>query len=327
MSGWAIINEREAAPEPAPVSIERAALLGIAPAPTGRRVIAAIIDAIPAILFLLPLPFTLPLLLTGELWAILVGAICVVLLVVYGLIQLASNGRRGQTFGKQLTRLRTLDPATLKPIGFARALLRALIVAASGIVPLVGSAVMLISPLLDIEQRGRGWHDHAARAWLIDLDAVDPADPVAFEAARGRARVRSVAAGAPAQAAPAPSAVPPAQAAPAPVAPTPQTVRLRFDTGELVDVHGPGLAGRAPVAAAEEVVMHVVPIADEARSISKTHFAFAVDAHGLFVSDRGSTNGTSILRGGATIPVPPGAAVRVTAGDRILFGDRVADVL
>ncbi|TFU32262.1 RDD family protein, partial [Microbacterium paludicola] len=192
VSGWAIINEREAAPEPTPVSIERAALLGIVPAPVGRRSAAAVIDVIPAILFAAPLPFAVPALLAGELWGILVSAICVVLLVVYGLIQLTSNGRRGQTFGKQMMRIRTIDPATLKPIGFGRALLRALLVALSGIVPVVGPAVMLCSPLWDAEQRRRGWHDHAARSWLIDLDAVDPTDPVAFEAARGRARVRSV---------------------------------------------------------------------------------------------------------------------------------------
>ncbi|MBF0817008.1 RDD family protein, partial [Microbacterium paludicola] len=174
------------------MSIERAALLGIVPAPVGRRSAAAVIDVIPAILFAAPLPFAVPALLAGELWGILVSAICVVLLVVYGLIQLTSNGRRGQTFGKQMMRIRTIDPATLKPIGFGRALLRALLVALSGIVPVVGPAVMLCSPLWDAEQRRRGWHDHAARSWLIDLDAVDPTDPVAFEAARGRARVRSV---------------------------------------------------------------------------------------------------------------------------------------
>lgn len=363
MSGWAIINEREAAPEPTPVSIERAALLGIVPAPAGRRSAAAVIDAIPAILFAAPLPFAVPALLAGELWGILVGAICVVLLVVYGLIQLTSNGRRGQTFGKQMMRIRTIDPATLKPIGFGRALLRALIVALSGIVPVVGPAVMLASPLWDAEQRRRGWHDHAARSWLIDLDAVDPTDPVAFEAARGRARVRSVALGTPAvppeASAPAPAprqapAAPPAWAPPLierltppppappsprvpPVAPAPEPPRaappvppagqLRFDTGEVVAIHGPGLVGRAPRAAEDELVMHLVPIADDTRSISKTHFAVGVDAQGLFVSDRGSTNGTSILRGGSAIAAPPDAPVRLVAGDRIVFGDRFADVL
>jgi uncharacterized RDD family membrane protein YckC len=360
VSGWAIINEREAAPEPTPVSIERAALLGIVPAPAGRRSAAAIIDVIPAILFATPLPFAVRALLVGELWGILVSAICVVLLVVYGLIQLTSNGRRGQTFGKQMMRIRTIDPATLKPIGFGRALLRALIVALAGIVPVVGPAVMLCSPLWDAEQRRRGWHDHAARSWLIDLDAVDPTDPVAFEAARGRARVRSVALGAaaaqPEAPAPAPRpepAAPPAWApppveglapppSPAPAAPpasarapepprvappVPPAGQLRFDTGEIVAIHGPGLVGRAPRAADDELVMHLVPIADDTRSISKTHFAIGIDAQGLFVSDRGSTNGTSILRAGGVIAAPADAPVRLIAGDRIVFGDRFADVL
>jgi uncharacterized RDD family membrane protein YckC len=356
VSGWAIINEREAAPEPVPVSIERAALLGIAPAPTGRRALAAVIDAIPPVLFAVPLPFAVPALVAGELWGILVTAICVLLIAVYALVQLASHGRRGQTFGKQMMRIRTLRADSLGPIGFGRAFVRALAIAASGVVPVVGPAVMLLSPLWDVEQRRRGWHDHASRAWLIDLDAVDPTDPVAFEAARGRARVRSVALGATPAAAspPAPSA--PARAvepvreavSPAPVghpapvgealpplaphdaaAPAQPAARahLRFDTGEVLAVHGAALVGRAPTASGDEVVMHLMPIADETRSISKTHFALGADEHGLLVSDRGSTNGTAIERGGATIPVSPGAAARLAPGDRIRFGDRFADVL
>lgn len=358
MSGWAIINEREAAPEPVPVGIERAALLGIAPAPTGRRALAAVIDAIPPVLFAVPLPFAVPALVGGERWGILVTAICVLLIAVYALVQLASHGRRGQTFGKQMMRIRTLRADTLGPIGFGRAFVRALAIAASGVVPVVGPAVMLLSPLWDVEQRRRGWHDHASRAWLIDLDAVDPTDPVAFEAARGRARVRSVALGAMPAAAPPPAPSAPARAgepvretvssplggpAPAaealpPLAPygvaapgrsaaPAARAHLRFDTGEVLAVHGAALVGRAPTASGDEVVMHLVPIADETRSISKTHFALGADEHGLFVSDRRSTNGTAIERGGATIPVSPDAAARLAPGDRIRFGDRFVDVL
>jgi len=349
MSGWSIISAHEAAPEPLPVSAERAALLGIAPAPIGRRMIASVIDALPAILFAAPLWFTVPPAIAGELWGILVSAICVLLLIVYAIIQLASHGRRGQTFGKQMMRLRTLRHDTLKPIGFGRALLRAILVAASNVVPVVGPAILLGSPLWDAEHRRRGWHDHAVRGWLIDLDAVDPTDPVAFESARGRARVRSVAAASavPAAAAPvapaaservaaeppapvveriAPAAAPAAPAAPAPAAPAP-VAHVRFDTGDVVAIHGPALVGRGPVAGADEIVMHLLPIADDTRSISKTHFALVVDAHGLVLVDRGSTNGTGIERAGQLTPAAPGAPVRVVAGDRIRFGDRTADVL
>lgn len=371
MSGWSIINAREAAPEPTPISAERAELLGIEPAPIGRRVVASLIDALPIVIFSVPVPIVLPFLLAGEVWALIVALLCVVLVLVFGLIQLIAHGLRGQTLGKQMMRLRSVRHDTLKPIGFGRALLRALLLGASALVPVVGSAVMLASPLWDTQQRGRGWHDHATRTWMVDLRAVDPTDPVAFEEARARARVRSVglaraaaaaaaeplftapvATPAPAPApvappAPAPLPVvervapaPPAPAAaqpapvpaPAPAAPVPApapspAAQLRFDDGAVVAVHGPALVGRAPVAADDEVVMHLLPVADATRSISKTHFALAIDAHGLILVDRGSTNGTGIERSGQLLPLAPGAPARVAAGDRIRFGDRFVDVL
>ncbi|WP_345437525.1 RDD family protein [Microbacterium gilvum] len=192
------------------MSAARAAQLGLRPAPTGRRMAAALVDALPALVFSAPVAIAPRDILDGELLWILIAAIGALLLVVYGLVQLGSHGRRGQTFGKQLLRIRTVRADTLRAIGFWRAVEKAALVAASGVVPVVGTVVLLLSPLWDREKRGRGWHDRAARAWLIDLRAVDPFDAVAFEAARGRARARVTAA----PSTPASSA-PPAPAAPA----------------------------------------------------------------------------------------------------------------
>ncbi|WP_456284290.1 RDD family protein [Microbacterium sp. JZ101] len=331
MSGWAIIDAREAAPEPTPVSVDRAAQLGLRAAPLGRRIGAAAIDALPAAVFAAPVALAPRAILTGELLWILIAATGALLLVVYGLVQLASHGSRGQTFGKQLLQLRTVRADTLRPIGFWRAVLKAGIPVSAGVVPVVGTAVVLLSPLWDREGRRRGWHDHAARAWLIDLRAVDPTDPIAFEAARGRARARVDAAPAPSAAAPsaasAPSAapVPSAPAEPAPSAPA--QARVRLDTGEEYLVSGLCLVGRMPAPEPDERVAYALPVRDDARSVSKTHFALDVRAEGMAVLDRGSGNGTRVIRTGVEYPVAVGVPVPIRPGDRIRFGDRTMEVL
>lgn len=415
MSGWSIISDSEAAPEPTPISAERADLLGVKAAPYGPRVLATVIDAVPAVVFAIPLAF-LPAAFAGaegpNVLLLALDGVGLLLLVLYGLLQLISHGRRGQTFGKQMMRLRTIRATTFKPIGFGRALGRAAIVAASGIVPVIGTAVLFFSITRDAQKRGRGWHDHAVDAWVIDLRELDPTDPVAFENARGRARVRSVgmatqgtassfpgphaatAAGGPSdtgfdtqhpsRAAFETSARPPAppqrradpviQRVPAPpqpaapqrthaqraTAPVPGTTaahpaapgprvaaprpgrpeadrsagaspasgphrvaRVRLDDGSDIAVTQLTLIGRRPAA---EHGAAVVAIDDETRSISKTHLALHVDAHGLVVTDRGSTNGSGLIRAGVETPLGAGRPQRAQPGDRIRFGDRHLDV-
>ncbi|MEZ0449971.1 FHA domain-containing protein, partial [Cellulomonas sp. ICMP 17802] len=114
----------------------------------------------------------------------------------------------------------------------------------------------------------------------------------------------------------------PASAPPAPVA-----LRLAFDTGERVDVTGDGLVGRSP--AGEDGTVHVVPVDDPARSISKTHLAFGPDGAGgrLWVVDRGSTNGTVLVAPDGTVSaLPAGTRATVAAGWTIRFGERSAVV-
>ncbi|WP_203756544.1 RDD family protein [Cellulomonas chitinilytica] len=108
----------------------------------------------------------------------------------------------------------------------------------------------------------------------------------------------------------------PAAPARAPVA------RLVFDTGERLDVVGDGLVGRSP--AAEDGVVHVVAIDDPERSISKVHLAFGPTPDGgVWVMDRGSTNGTVLVaRDGTGVVLPAGARVAAPAGSTIRFGQR-----
>lgn len=99
--------------------------------------------------------------------------------------------------------------------------------------------------------------------------------------------------------------------------------RLAFDTGEVVHVTGRGIVGRAPEAAAGEEVEHLVAITDPDMSVSKTHLAFGTDATGLWVEDKGSTNGTELLVPGVEPePVPAGRRVVVPDGATVRFGER-----
>jgi len=101
-------------------------------------------------------------------------------------------------------------------------------------------------------------------------------------------------------------------------------LRLAFDTGERVDVVGDGVVGRDP----QGDVPHVVAIDDPARSLSKTHLAFGPGEAGtLWVVDRGSTNGTVVVRpDGSAATLPAGARAVVAAGWSLRIGERTVRV-
>lgn len=104
-------------------------------------------------------------------------------------------------------------------------------------------------------------------------------------------------------------------------------VRLVFDTGEAFPVVGRGLVGRHPSAASRDV-RHVVQVSDPARSVSKTHLEFGVEDGRLWVVDRGSTNGSVLLRpDGTRRRLVPGVRTVVAVGAVVEFGDRRFEVL
>ena len=97
--------------------------------------------------------------------------------------------------------------------------------------------------------------------------------------------------------------------------------------GEPVD-------GRAELAeGAPQFVLHhetgegeadaeLVKLPDESRTVSKTHLALGVDDAGLFVVDRGSTNGSTVTPPGQpTVPVGAFHAVSVVDGSVVSIGD------
>jgi hypothetical protein len=104
-----------------------------------------------------------------------------------------------------------------------------------------------------------------------------------------------------------------------PVPVDPRAVALELSDGRTVAVDGVVLVGRNPVGTGTEQLVRVV---DPGRSVSKTHLQLGVDDHGLWVADRGSTNGTLVtLADGQQIVCGVDQRVRVPLGSTVSFGD------
>lgn len=129
---------------------------------------------------------------------------------------------------------------------------------------------------------------------------------------------------------PRPTAPPPGVAAgertqprPAAVSSPPARWQVTFDTGELFEVRGLTLVGRRPESRPGEPVKRLVTLPSDDLSLSKTHAQFQVVPDGaLVVMDRGSTNGSLLVRAGVTKRLVGGKPATLRDGDRVRFGDR-----
>jgi serine/threonine protein phosphatase PrpC len=99
-------------------------------------------------------------------------------------------------------------------------------------------------------------------------------------------------------------------------------IRLEFDDGTAVVVRGRGLIGRDPAPASGERVEHLLTLADDTLSVSRTHLEFGIGESGLWIRDRSSTNGSAIEMEGRRIPIEPGLRVPAPAGCTIHLGAR-----
>ncbi|MEP7763653.1 RDD family protein [Sanguibacter sp. 25GB23B1] len=98
---------------------------------------------------------------------------------------------------------------------------------------------------------------------------------------------------------------------------------LSFDNGQSFTVHGSGLVGRKPQSAQGERHDDLLAVDDENRSLSKTHLEFGIDEGGFWVTDRGSTNGTSVLTAhGEPLDVLVGMRVHVPGDGSVRVGQR-----
>jgi len=173
--------------------LDEAAALGIVPAAPGIRSLAFTIDVGIWLLLASPAVVGAVMLALGDtsFVGVLLIVIGAVLPLLFGLLQLALHGRRGVTAGKAAMRLRSIAVDDLGPAGFWHVVLRALVLWASGIVPLVGPALMFASGLWDPQARGRSILDRVGGCWVIDARAgLDPFDAKALRHARRAAAGR-----------------------------------------------------------------------------------------------------------------------------------------
>jgi hypothetical protein len=239
-----------------------------------------------------------------------------------------------------------------RPIGWGRVLIRWLVFAGLTI-SVIGLIAMLV--MLARQPRRQGWHDLAADAVVIK---ERPLAPARSKVAVGRTGAPSAAGSR--TAAPRPSPSPATKPVPtaspvtaptptAPVSPEPSSAPvlaaeedvqepapeqdaelvwwLRLDDGRDVGVAGLVLLGRNPQPRVGEEDATLIKVADDGRTVSKSHLAVGVDAGGLYVMDRGSTNGTTVTTpDGGQRPCPPGDLIDVSAGSVISFGDHWLEV-
>ena len=99
--------------------------------------------------------------------------------------------------------------------------------------------------------------------------------------------------------------------------------RVHFDNGESFVIAGLALVGRRPEPRHGEQVTHLIPLASADMSVSKTHAQFGPAADGtIVVMDRGSTNGTVLVRKGVSRQLAPGKPAALLDGDKVVYGDR-----
>jgi hypothetical protein len=98
---------------------------------------------------------------------------------------------------------------------------------------------------------------------------------------------------------------------------------LQFSTGESVTVSGAGLVGRNPASQPGEFVDQLVTIFDAGKSVSKTHLEFGQDSGRFWVSDRYSTNGSTIRQPDAEPKrCDPGRRYFIARGTRVDIGEQ-----
>ena len=104
---------------------------------------------------------------------------------------------------------------------------------------------------------------------------------------------------------------------------------VRLDDGREVELVVTVLLGRNPQKTADDPEeVHLVPASGDGRMISRTHVLIGTDLRGVYVVDRGSTNGTALVTdGGELDPCPADTQVRVREGQQVSYGNRWFTVL
>ena len=113
-------------------------------------------------------------------------------------------------------------------------------------------------------------------------------------------------------------------------APPPEDIRdwsILLDDGRRIALDGLVLLGRNPQPKAGEEDAQLIKIADETRTVSKSHLAVGVDRDGVYVVDRGSTNGSTVsTTNGMSTRCKADELVRVGEGAIVSIGDHWLEI-
>jgi uncharacterized RDD family membrane protein YckC len=223
---------------------------------------------------------------------------------------------RAATPGKALLGLRVIDDDTGRAIGFVPALKRVAVVGVASLPTFgLGAATLAQTAALDPDHRRRGWHDRLAGSIVVDVRPPPAVEPAAADAA-SRQVVNLTAMGL------APASVAGVHRAPGPD-PVDARWRITVDTGETLPVAGHVLLGRRPQARPGEQVGRLVALTSGDMSVSKTHAELQLAEDGaLLVTDRGSTNGSALVRDGVSRDLSAGKPATLLPGDVVVLGDR-----
>lgn len=103
---------------------------------------------------------------------------------------------------------------------------------------------------------------------------------------------------------------------------------VRLDDGREVELNVTVLLGRNPQRSESDPEVHLVPSSGDGRMISRTHVLIGTDLRGVYIVDRGSTNGTALVtEAGQLEPAPEGVQMRVREGQQVSYGNRWFTVL
>ena len=263
--------------------------------------------------------------------AILGVLVIVATVLLVGLVFALMQGATGTTPGKSLLGLRVVHTGTGAPLGAGPGVLRTFVLGVAALPFGFGLAALAWTALADITRLGRGWHDHLVSSIVVDTRPLPVVEEVEEPGPRhvvNLTALRLAPAGptppAP-EPAPEPASVPPrVPSRPRPAA----TWGLMFDTGERVVVDTLVLVGRRPEPRTAEQGARLVALGSADMSVSKTHAQVVVAPDGaLVVTDRGSTNGSTLVRKGMPRPLASGRPTTLLEGDVVNLGDRAMTVI
>lgn len=265
-------------------------------------------------------------------------AVSIVVAVLGALALWSMKGTAMGTPGYRVAKVRAVDVFSGAPVGPARAVGRMILVS---VIPLAPLSVLF-------DGKRRGWHDKICRTVVVDVsqleepfsvagigaDAVrhvlgdvvdtDPV-PVVEAPAHAEAVAQSLAAGAVKADLREPTLqVEDDRDLTVWKDPTLPVAQLKWDDGSVSVIDGPAHVGRNP-----DLVegYDTIPVADNTRSLSRSHISVETDINSILVADLGSTNGTDVIyANGDVVRLEPFRPARVRSGDVLRFADRSCTV-